>query len=78
MVEEQVVGEDFTVLLSPDEQGTAIENYERYLKSSIRSSGEMKMMKKMEASSNALYHGNFGTFSTKKISGNNIDGYYVA
>lgn len=52
---EQVVGEDFTVLLSPDEQGTAIENYERYLKSSIRSSGEMKMMKKDGSIVNTLY-----------------------
>lgn len=52
---EQIVGEDFILLLSPDEQETATENYERYLKSSIRSSGEMKIMKKDESIVNTLY-----------------------
>lgn len=52
---EQIVGEDFMFLLSSDEQEGAIENYERYLTSSIRSSGEMKLIKKDGSVANTLY-----------------------
>jgi len=52
---EQVVGEDFLTLLSPDEQEMAADNYERYLKSSISSSGELKMLKKDGSVVNTLY-----------------------
>lgn len=52
---DQVVGEDFICLLSPDEQELAILNHERYLKSGMRSSGEMKMVKKDGSISNTLF-----------------------
>ncbi|MDY0030024.1 MAG: ATP-binding protein [Pseudobdellovibrionaceae bacterium] len=52
---EQIVGEDFITIISPDEQEPTAENYERYLKSSIRSSGEMKMLKKDGSVVNTLY-----------------------
>jgi two-component system cell cycle sensor histidine kinase PleC len=52
---EQVVGEDFVMLISPDEQQLAIYNHERYLKSSTRSSGEMKIIKKDGSIANTLY-----------------------
>lgn len=52
---EQVVGEDFTFLISPDEQRPAMENHARYLKNSTRSSGEMKLVKKDGSIANTLY-----------------------
>lgn len=52
---EQIVGEDFVVLISPDEQQIATYNHERYLKSSTRSSGEMKLIKKDGSIANTLY-----------------------
>ncbi len=52
---EQVVGEDFILLLSPDEQKATAENYDRYLKSFIRSSGEMKLVKKDGSIVNTLF-----------------------
>ena len=52
---EQIVGEDFVMLLSPDEQSVAMYNHERYLKSSTRSSGEMKLIKKDGSIANTLY-----------------------
>lgn len=52
---EQIVGEDFVILLSSDEKDVAIENYERYLNSSIRSSGEMKLVKHDGSIANTLY-----------------------
>src|SRR3990167_613925 len=52
---EQIVGEDFVVLISPDEQQVASYNHERYLKSSTRSSGEMKLIKKDGSIANTLY-----------------------
>ncbi|MFA7275471.1 MAG: ATP-binding protein [Pseudobdellovibrionaceae bacterium] len=52
---EQIVGEDFVCLLSPDEQEIALENYERYLHNGMRSSGEMKIVKKDGSIANTLY-----------------------
>lgn len=52
---EQVVGEDFVFLISSDEQKSATYNHERYLKSSTRSSGEMKIIKKDGSIANTLY-----------------------
>lgn len=52
---EQIVGEDFVFLISPDEQHIATYNHERYLKSSTRSSGEMKLIKKDGSIANTLY-----------------------
>jgi PAS domain S-box-containing protein len=52
---EQIVGEDFVVLISPDEQHLAIHNHERYLKGPTRSSGEMKIIKKDGNTANTLY-----------------------
>lgn len=52
---EQSVGEDFVMLISPDEQQLAIHNHEKYLKSSTRSSGEMKIIKKDGSVANTLY-----------------------
>ncbi len=52
---EQSVGEDFVTLISPDEQQIASYNHERYLKSSTRSSGEMKLIKKDGSIANTLY-----------------------
>jgi two-component system cell cycle sensor histidine kinase PleC len=52
---EQMVGEDFVMLLSADEQKAAVYNHERYLKSSTRSSGEMKLIKRDGSIANTLY-----------------------
>lgn len=52
---EQVVGEDFVFLISPDEQGLAVINHDKYLKGSTRSSGEMKLVKKDGSIANTLY-----------------------
>lgn len=52
---EQIVGEDFVMLISTDEQQTAIQNHERYLKGPTRSSGEMKLVKKDGSVANTLY-----------------------
>lgn len=52
---EQVVGEDFVVLISPDEQHDASDNFERYLQGSMRASGEMKIVKKDGSIANTLY-----------------------
>lgn len=52
---EQIVGEDFLFLLSTDEQGVASYNHERYMKSAMRSSGEMKLVKQDGSIANTLY-----------------------
>lgn len=52
---DQVVGENFLLLISPDEQQIALANHERYLKSGTRSSGEMKLVKKDGSIANTLY-----------------------
>ena len=52
---ENLVGEDFILLLSPDEQPQAIANHERYLRGSTRSTGEMKLVKKDGSIANTLY-----------------------
>jgi PAS domain S-box-containing protein len=52
---EQIVGEDFLFLISPDEQEQARENHDKYLMHAMRSSGEMKLIKHDGSIANTLY-----------------------
>lgn len=52
---EQIVGEDFIMLISADEQHIAEYNHEKYLQNSARSSGEMKLVKKDGSIANTLF-----------------------
>lgn len=52
---EQIVGEDFIMLISADEQHLAEHNHLKYLQNSARSSGEMKLVKKDGSIANTLY-----------------------
>ena len=52
---EQVIGEDFIHLISPDEQDVAKANHDRYIKSGLRTSGEMKMIRQDMSIVNALF-----------------------
>jgi two-component system cell cycle sensor histidine kinase PleC len=52
---EQIVGEDFLFLVSPDEQDQARENHDKYLMHAMRSSGEMKLVKRDGSIANTLY-----------------------
>ncbi len=52
---ENLVGEDFILLISPDEQAQATANHERYLRSSTRSTGEMKILRRDGSVANVLY-----------------------
>lgn len=52
---EQVIGEDFIHLISPDEHEVARENHDRYIKSGLRTSGEMKMMRQDASIVNTLF-----------------------
>jgi PAS domain S-box-containing protein len=52
---EQVIGEDFIDLISPDEHEIARENHDRYIKSGLRTSGEMKMMRQDMSIVNTLF-----------------------
>ena len=52
---DQVISEDFIFLISPDEQDSARENHDRYIKGGMRSSGEMKMVRQDGSIVNTLY-----------------------
>lgn len=52
---DQIIGEDFLFLVSPDEQDMAKTNHEIYLKSGQRSSGEMKLIKQDGSTANTLF-----------------------
>ncbi len=52
---DDLIGEDFTMLNTPDERETAIENHENYIKTGIRNSGEMKILRKNGSIANALF-----------------------
>lgn len=52
---DQIVGEDFIMLISPDEQDQAIHNHDRYLQHGTRSSGEMKLLRPDGGIANTLY-----------------------
>jgi len=52
---DDVIGEDFSFLIAPEEQEVAIRNHDRMMESGMRSSGEMKMLRKDGAVANALF-----------------------
>ena len=52
---DQVIGEDFIFLITPDEQDQAKHNHDRYVKSGLRSSGEMKMIRHDGSIVNTLF-----------------------
>lgn len=52
---DQVIGEDFLFLISPDEQDAARENHNKYLQGMQRNSGEMKLVKRDGSVANTLY-----------------------
>ncbi len=52
---DDVIGEDFSFLIAPEEQEVAIRNHDRMMESGMRSSGEMKMLRKDGAIANALF-----------------------
>ena len=52
---DQIIGEDFIFLITPDEQEFAKDNYDKYVKSSLRASGEMKMIRHDGSIVNTLY-----------------------
>ena len=52
---DQIIGEDFLFLVSPDEQILAQENHELYLKGGQRASGEMKLIKQDGSIANTLF-----------------------
>lgn len=60
---DQIIGEDFLLLISPDEQEIASENHNRYLQNGQRSSGEMKLVKQDGSIANTLF-----TSSTLELS----------
>jgi two-component system, cell cycle sensor histidine kinase PleC len=52
---DDIIGEDFIHLISPDEQDLARDNYDRFIQSSMRSSGEMKIVRHDGSIANALF-----------------------
>ncbi|MGE4314304.1 MAG: PAS domain-containing sensor histidine kinase [Pseudobdellovibrionaceae bacterium] len=52
---DDVIGEDFSFLIAPEEQEIAIRNHDRMIESGMRSSGEMRMLRKDGAVANALF-----------------------
>ncbi len=52
---DQIIGEDFLFLISPDEQEQAKENHDAYIKGGQRSSGEMKLTKQDGSIANTLF-----------------------
>lgn len=52
---DQIVGEDFLFLISPDEQEQARQNHESYMKGGHRNFGEMKLIKKDGSIANTLF-----------------------
>lgn len=52
---DQVIGEDFIFLITSDEQDAAKNNHDRYVKSGLRSSGEMKMIRHDGSIVNTLF-----------------------
>ncbi len=52
---DQVIGEDFLFLISPDESEAAKQNHDRYLSGVQRNSGEMKLVKRDGSVANTLY-----------------------
>ncbi len=52
---DQVIGEDFIFLIAPDEQEMAKDNHDRYVKSGLRSSGEMKLVRHDGSVVNTLF-----------------------
>ncbi|MEZ5813345.1 MAG: ATP-binding protein [Alphaproteobacteria bacterium] len=52
---EELLNADFTGFVTPDERQRARSNHEEYIRSGIRSSGEMKIIRKDGAIANALF-----------------------
>lgn len=52
---DQIIGEDFIFLISSDEHDQARDNHDRYIKSGLRTSGEMKMIRHDGSIVNTLF-----------------------
>jgi PAS domain S-box-containing protein len=52
---DDLIGKEFLMLITPDEREQARRNHEEFMKSGIRSSGEMKMIRKDGSIANALF-----------------------
>jgi PAS domain S-box-containing protein len=52
---EELLNADFTGFVTPDERARARSNHEEYIRSGVRSSGEMKIIRKDGAIANALF-----------------------
>jgi len=52
---DDLIGKEFLMLITPDEREHARRNHEEFMKSGIRSSGEMKMIRKDSTVANALF-----------------------
>ena len=52
---DDLIGREFLILITPDEREQARRNHEEFIKSGIRSSGEMKMLRKDGSIANALF-----------------------
>lgn len=52
---EDLIGEDIIKIIAPEEQELALKNYDEFIETGIRSSGEMRLLRKQGSIANALF-----------------------